>query len=86
MTLLEAHARAIMEKDSGPEDLSWEDSPDDERRTYLLRATEERAYAHALALVIAEGQHGSGFDDEDVDWYRDLVLDAISQVGPPTYI
>lgn len=80
MTKLEKRAIVLMTLDSGPEDPTWADSSDDARRTYLLQATEERAYAHRMATVMAVRTHGDGVDDTDIDWYRDLVLHALAEL------
>lgn len=86
MTELEAYARMLMANDSGPGDPTWEDSGAHEQRYYLLEAADVRAYAHRLAQVMAVSQNGSWATDEDIDWYRDLTLNALSEVGPPTWV
>ena len=83
MTDLEKRARQMMIRDSGPDDLSWDDTDDEERDCYLWQATEERAYVHALATVMARTEHGDSADDTDIDWYRDLTLTAMAEVDSP---
>lgn len=86
MTDLEKRARQMMIRDSGPDDPSWDDTDDDERDCYLWQAVEERAYTHALAMTMARNEHGDSADETDIDWYRDLIHNAMVEVGAPRLI
>lgn len=77
MTDLEKRARQMMIRDSGPEDLSWEDSPEYERRGFMLEAAEERARAYTMGQAMAYRQHGDSADETDIQWYSDLVLTGL---------
>lgn len=77
MTDLEKRARQMMIRDSGPNDLAWEDSPEHERRVYLLQATDERARAYIMGQAMAYREHKGGTGQEDIDWYCDLALTGL---------
>lgn len=77
MTDLEKRARQMMIRDSGPDDLAWEDSPEYERRVFLLEATEERARAYAMGEAMARREHGDSTDFSDICWYSDLALTGL---------
>lgn len=77
MTDLEKRARQMMIRDSGPKDPTWEDSPEYERREFLLAAMEERARAYAMGRAMAYREHGGGTDLSDILWYSDLALTGL---------
>ena len=77
MTGLEKRARQMMIRDSGPNDLTWEDSPEYERRAFMLQAADERARAYVMGQAMAYRQHGDSTDETDVQWYCDLALTGL---------
>ena len=77
MTGLEKRARQMMIRDSGPNDLTWEDSPEYERRGFMLEATDERARAYVMGQAMARREHGDSADLSDIDWYSDLALTGL---------
>ena len=85
MTDLEKRARQMMIRDSDSYDLPWDDTTDDERDCYLWQAVEERVYVQALATAMAHREHGDSADKADIDWYRDLIINAMAEVDS-TYL
>ena len=77
MTDLEKRARQMMIRDSGPNDLAWEDSPEHERRGFLLEATDERARSYVMGEAMARREHGDSTDFSDICWYSDLALTGL---------
>lgn len=77
MTDLEKRARQMMIRDSGPNDLAWEDSPEHERRGFLLEATDERARSYVMGEAMARREHGDSADFSDICWYSDLALTGL---------
>ena len=77
MTDLEKRARQMMIRDSGPNDLAWEDSPEYERRGFMLEAADERARAYVMGHAMAYREHKGGTGQEDIDWYCDLALTGL---------
>lgn len=77
MTDLEKRARQLMIRDSGPNDLAWEDSPEHERRGFLLEATDERARSYVMGEAMARREHGDSADFSDICWYSDLALTGL---------
>ena len=77
MTDLEKRARQMMIRDSGPNDLAWEDSPEHERRGFLLEATDERARSYVMGEAMARRENGDSADFSDICWYSDLALTGL---------
>ena len=77
MTDLEKRARQMMIRDSGPNDLAWEDSPEHERRGFMLEATDERARSYVMGEAMARREHGDSADFSDICWYSDLALTGL---------
>ena len=77
MTELEKRARQMMIRDSGPNDPAWEDSPEHDRRGYMLQATDERARAYVMGQAMAYRQHGDSTDESDIQWYCGLALTGL---------
>ena len=77
MTDLEKRARQMMIRDSGPNDLAWEDSPEHERRGFMLEAADERSRAYVMGQAMARREHGDDADLSDIDWYSDLALTGL---------
>lgn len=42
-----------------------------------------RDYVHALATAMADNEHGDSADETDIEWYRDLLLNAMAKVDSP---
>ncbi len=49
----------MMIRDSGPNDLAWEDSPEHERLGFMLEAADERSRAYVMGQAMAAASTGT---------------------------
>ena len=82
MTDLERRAREMLSEDSGPDDLSWEDSPDNEQQAYMMQAAEERALSYQLShALFVRFFPGQAPDSGDVAAYSRSITEAMQVAG-----